>query len=233
MLSKVSELYNFTRREGVYIQLYPQTAPELFSILEDTCHILDLDYVPQLYMIHSYSQILVPCGTDDVYLVISDYISEAADTDMLYYLFGNAIAMIKAGHVEITNLTSYMTDNIWMFAPQLAVKTYLHIADVTSDRGGLLACQSFAAAVRCHMLELGMPICETRKLFRTDGEAYMFVSKYLQEAHSMNKKDSVITKLAEKWIDATYVEGAANKMLQELYQWYQSDYPLLIKKYAS
>ena len=59
---------------------------------------------------------------------------------MLYYLFGNAMTMIKAGHVEITTLTSYMTDNIWLAAPQLAVKSYLHKADVTSDRGGLLAC---------------------------------------------------------------------------------------------
>lgn len=231
-LSKVAEMYSFTLREGVYIRLYPETAPKLFEIMVNTCRILDVPDVPNLYMMHSYSQILIPCGVDSPYLVISDYISEVADEDMLYYLFGNAITMIKAGHVEITNLTSYMSADIWMAPLQLAVKSYLHVADITSDRGGLLACQSFSAAVRCHMLELGVPVNETWNLFRNDDEAVVFVREYLKEVHSFNETDSISVKAAEKWMDITYMEGAANKMLREMYQWYQEGYPLLMKKYA-
>lgn len=233
MLSRMAETYSFTLREGVYTRLYPETAPKLFEIMENTCRILDFPNLPNLYMIHSFSQILLPCGSAHPYLVISDYISEAADIDMLYYLFGNAITMIKAGHVEITNLTSYMTADIWLAAPQLAVKSYLHAADITSDRGGLLACQSFSAAVRYHMLELGVPIRETWNLFRNDDEAVIFVHEYLREIRSFNEMDSLSAKIAEKWMDITYMEGAANKMLYEMYQWYQSGYPRLMKKYAS
>ncbi len=234
MLSKVADSYSFTQREGQYTQLFRETAPYLFGVLENTCKILDIQEIPDLYMMHSYSQIVLPCGTEKpYYLVISDYISEMADEDMLYYLFGNAMAMIKAGHVEITNLTSYMTSNIWLMAPQLAIKSYLHIADSTSDRGGLLACQSFRSAVRCHLLELGVPMRESEKLFRNDDEAASYVAEYLKEVYKLNEQDSLLTKVSSAWMDATYIEGAANTMLYELYQWYKSGYGKLLKKYAA
>ena len=70
-LSKAADIYNFTKKEGEFTLLSRQTAPELFRILEDTCRILDIGQVPDLYMIHSYSQLLLPCGTgQDCYLVI-------------------------------------------------------------------------------------------------------------------------------------------------------------------
>lgn len=232
-LSKAADLYNFIKKEGEFTLLSRQTAPGLFRILEDTCRILDIGQVPDLYMIHSYSQLLLPCGTgESCYLVISDYISKAADEEMLYYLFGNAMTMIKAGHVEITTLTSYMTDNIWLAAPQLAVKSYLHKADVTSDRGGLLACQSFRAAARCHFLELGLPAGETAKLFHSDEEAALYVERYLREVRRVNEKDPLLTKVSEKWMDINQIEGAPNRMLYELYQWYKEGYPRLLGKYA-
>ena len=51
-LSKAADIYNFTKKEGEFTLLSRQTAPELFRILEDTCRILDIGQVPDLYMIH-------------------------------------------------------------------------------------------------------------------------------------------------------------------------------------
>lgn len=236
VVSKVSDVvaaYQFTNRLGVYTKLSRTTAPELYEILEDVTKILDVECSPDIYMIHSYTQILLPCGTEEPYLVISDYIAAKADTDMLYYLFGNAVAMIKADHVEITNITSYMPNNLWLTLPQISIKRYLHVADATSDRGGLLACQSFSAAARCHFLELGLPMNEVKRMFRDDDETAEYVAQYLKNVQTINAEDSTLTVLAEKWINLNYIEAPANQMLYELYQWYNDGYRKILKKYAN
>lgn len=235
VVSTVSEMvaaYQFTNRLGVYTKLSRTTAPELYEILEDVIRILDVKCSPDIYMIHSYTQILLPCGTEQPYLVISDYIAAEADTDMLYYLLGNAVTMIKAGHVEITNITSHMPNSLWLTLPQIAIKRYLHVADATSDRGGLLACQSFSAAARCHFLELGLPMNEVKRMFRDDDETAEYVTQYLKNVQNINAGDSVLTVFAEKWINLNYIEAPANRMLYELYQWYNDGYRKIMKKYA-
>ena len=236
VVSKVSDVvdaYQFINRLGVYTKLSRTTAPELYEILEDVSRILDVECSPDIYVIHSYAQILLPCGTEEPYLVISDYIAAETDTDMLYYLFGNAVAMIKAGHVEITNITSYMPSNLWLTLPQIAIKRYLHVADATSDRGGLLACQSFSAAARCHFLELGLPMNEVKRMFRDDDETAEYVAQYLKNVRTINAGDSTLTVLAEKWINLNYIEAPANRMLYELHQWYNDGYRKILKKYAN
>lgn len=236
VVSKVSDVvaaYQFTNRLGVYTKLSRTTAPELYEILEDVIKILDVECSPDIYMIHSYTQILLPCGTEEPYLVISDYIAAEADTDMLYYLFGNAVAMIKADHVEITNITSYMPNNLWLTLPQISIKRYLHVADATSDRGGLLACQSFSAAARCHFLELGLPMNEVKRMFQDDDETAEYVAQYLKNVQIINAEDSTLTVLAEKWINLNYIEAPANRMLYELHQWYNDGYRRILKKYAN
>lgn len=233
-VSAISEMVtalNLSLKLGKYTKLSRNTAPELFEILEDTCKILDIKKIPDVYLFHSYSQNIIPCGTDEPFLVVSDYIVRVADRDMLYYLFGNAMAMIKADHVQITNIASCMTSNIWLTAPQLAIKKYLHIADATSDRGGLLACQNFSAVARCQFLELGMPISMVKKIFYDDAASAQYVEQYLSSVMRGNQMDSAVTKLAEKWINMNYIEAPANDMLREIFQWYRTGYPKLVRKY--
>ena len=95
------------------------------------------------------------------------------------------MTMILAGHVKMTTAAAYMGASRLLLLPQLEFKRYLHYADATSDRGGLLACQSFAAAARCHLFELGLPPAESRKLFSTDEQAAAFVTQYIKEAESI------------------------------------------------
>lgn len=230
-ISEVVTALNSSLKLGKYTKLSKATAPHLFYILEDTCKILDVKTIPDMYLFHSYSQSIIPCGTDEPFLVLSDYIVQFADKDMLYYLFGNAIAMIKADHVQITNIASCMTSNIWLTAPQIAIKNYLHIADATSDRGGLLACQDFSAVARCQFLELGMPMSIVKKFFKDEATAVRYVEEYLFSVTKRNQSDSIVTKIAEKWININYIEAPGNDMLCEIFQWYQTGYPKLIQQY--
>ena len=98
-----------TITEGTYIQLKPQTAPSLFRILRNVCAILDYrEMIPEVYVYHSMSHMVRPCSADSIYIVMADYVLQTYDEDMLYYILGNAVAMILAGHVEMTTAASYI-----------------------------------------------------------------------------------------------------------------------------
>lgn len=230
-LGDVNLRINKTRIQGTYIQLYPHTAPRLFGILENVCRILDCPEVPELYVWKCMTKTIMPFTAQKDYIIISDYVVEQFDDEMLYYGFGNAITMIRAGHVKMTTAAAYMRCDIWTLLPQIKFKEYLHAADATSDRGGLLACQSFAAAARYHLMELGLPPSVSRTLFSTDEEAERYVAQYLFAAVEQNERYHLTTQLGELWQDALYYESAANLMLADLYVWYLKEYKPLLEKY--
>ena len=51
-----------------------------------------------------------PCSADHTYIVMADYVLQSYDEDMLYYILGNAVTMILAGHVTVsyTHLSSHV-----------------------------------------------------------------------------------------------------------------------------
>lgn len=231
MASDLNLKLNKTQIQGTYIQLYPETAPQLFAVLRDVCRILDYDGLPEIYLCKMASIIVQPCTAETEYIVISDYTLENYDEDMLYFALGNAIAMILAGHVKMTTAAAYMGCNIWTALPQIKFKEYLHATDSTSDRGGLLACQSLAAAARCHLFELGMPPSVSRRLFSTDEETAAYLERYLKAVAEKNERSRSLANLGEWWINMNAFEGAGNVMLADLYDWYCKAYHQVLNKY--
>ena len=232
MVSDVNLKINKTRIQGTYVQLYRHTAPKVFAVLEDVCRILGHEQVPELYLCKMMSQIIQPCTAETDYIIISDYVLEQYDEDMLYFAFGNAVTMILAGHVKMTTAAAYMGCNIWTVLPQAKFKEYLHATDATSDRGGLLACQSFAAAARCHLMELGKPPAVSRRCIATDEEAAAFVDRYLDDVAIQNGTSRGFAAVGEWWLNMVSFEGAGNVMLEDLYQWYRKDYHRLLAAYT-
>ncbi len=205
---------------GSYIELSKDTAPRLFEILQDVCRILNFPEQPRIFTCHLMEQAVIPCGNKEKYLVISDYTADEFNEEELYYLFGNAVTMYKAGHTDLANLLNFVSGQIPL-PLRLPLLSYLRAADLTSDRGGLLACQSLAAAARCHFHELGLPLCESRKLLRTDEEAEVYIKDYLSSVKITEAENQHLFVHFIKGVqNLTYYEGPANKMLSELYEWY-------------
>ena len=210
--------------KGTFVQINEHCAPEIFKIIYDVCAVLEVDPNFNVYICHLMYNNIMPIGVDgQSYLVIPDYVIDTFDDEMLYYNFGNAITMIKADHVSLTTLAAYMPGGGLIEAPKMLFNAYLHSADATSDRGGLLASQNFAATVRCHLFELGIPPKVSRTLFTTDKEASIFVADYLHEQlNIINGFSTVLMTASRKYQDLTYIEAPANTMLYELYEWYQA-----------
>ena len=209
--------------QGTFIKINDTCAPDFMKVVREVCKILEVE-VPEVYVCHLMSTNVMPMGTDQKsYLVVPDFVLNFFDTEMLYYNVGNAITMIKADHVGLTTLAAYMPGgSIFIDVPKMLFCAYLHAADSTSDRGGLLASQSFAATARCQLYELGIPPKESRKYFTTDTEAELFVEHYLDANKKiLDKYDGIFNSVARRFQRMSYIEAPANKMLRELFDWYK------------
>ena len=207
--------------QGTFVKINDTSDPKLMKIIREVCEILDVPKIPDAYICHLMYISISPYSSDEPYLVIPDYVLQYSDEDMLYYNIGNAVTMIKADHVELTTLAAYIPGGGLAELPKFLFTAYLHCADSTSDRGGLLASQSFAASIRNHFWELGIPPSESKKFFTSDEEAKIFVERYLEEQNAVRKNyDGLAMNLAKKWQNMSYLEAPANKMLQDLFEWY-------------
>ncbi len=222
---------------GSYVQATPEATPHLYKLLKQVCTVLS--YTGRsiiLCLTHNFSSAITPCGTEkQEYILIPQRLVYEFDDDMMRYALGNAVTMLKAGHVKFANIAGFVPGAGPFEVIKKPFIDFIHAADATSDRGGLLACQSFAAAVRCHLFEMGMPVNESRKRFTTDAQAVRFVSGYLDEFKRCREETlNIATKIARMWYDISYIEGAGNLMLSDMFEWYldKNGYQAVIRKYT-
>ena len=151
--------------EGRYVELTETSDPYLTGLLRSTCAILDYPHPPRLFVTHERgTNTSVGGSVSAAQILMPDYILQEYDEDMLYYILGNAVAMLKSGHVRLSTVCAVMVDSPVTKPFQLVLESWMRAADLSSDRGGLLACQSWPAAARCLMAEAGMPPREMRAM---------------------------------------------------------------------
>ena len=221
--------------QGTFVKINEKSNKLLIEIVRNVCEILDVSPAPDVYLCHLMYTNITPFGSNIPYLVVPDYVLRYSDSDMLYYNVGNAVTMIKADHVELAMIAEYMPGGGFIEGPKLLFTKYLHLADSTSDRGGLLACQSFATAIRNHFWELGIPPTKSIEFLSDDKKAEIFVEKYLSEQDTVLKRyNGIDTRIARWWQRMSYLEAPANKMLRELFNWYKASdgYNAVISKYS-
>lgn len=218
------------QRLGKYVRLSRKTAPVIYDILYDVCDILDYDEIPELYTERLYAADVIPCRAKRSYLLVPDFIINNFDTDMIYYAVGNAVTMLKAGHADISTMANFVPLNMLTAVPRTLIIHFLHAADMTSDRGGLLACQSISAAMRCHLIELGLPHSEIYNVAANDKKAEKYIPLLLKKFE--NLRENTIQKLSGGIQNFTYFEGAAAEMMSDLFSWYGSGYKQLMSKYG-
>ena len=97
--------------QGTFVKINENSEPILIRIVREVCEILDVSPTPDVYLCHLMYVNIVPYGSKVPYLVIPDYVLQYTDEDMLYYNIGNAVAMIKADHVELATIAAYLISN--------------------------------------------------------------------------------------------------------------------------
>ena len=215
--------------EGKWVELKAETAPEIFSLMEEVCIVLDFPRRPKIFTRHERSLKIIVGGTDYMQMLIPDYILKEYDPLMQRYLLGNAISMFKSGHVQLATISSVLCSNSLTALLQIALMTYLRAADLTSDRGGLLACQNFAAAAKCILVEAGIPFSELRYL--SDDEILTLTEEYLLEmSYGEVGADSLLTEVTAFFSVISQDETPPYVRLKELLDWYRNGYEKVLSK---
>ncbi len=203
---------------GKYIRVNAASAPREVGILKDVCRILDYPSVPSLFIRRSFDGNISAGGDKQAMILITDYIISHFDDDMLYYTFGNCVSMFKAGHIRLSSICSVMGNDPVMTPFKLPLQFYMRAADLSSDRGGLLACRNIGAALKCLLWESGMPLSELSG--KTEEQLIRTANAYC-EAMSNVRTDN-ITSIASMWKKLNIPINPPVYRIQELIDWYSA-----------
>ena len=156
---------------GSDIKVTPRNFPKLYETFVETCQIIDVNPMPELYLfrgtgfIQSYT-----IGVDKPMVSINLEGMEWLNRDELLYLLGHEVAHIKSKHLlyhqiaivmpslkQIINSTTLGLGGFAASGVELAFWNWLMMAKFTSDRAGLLACQDINVATTALMKIAGLP----------------------------------------------------------------------------
>ncbi|HBK63262.1 MAG TPA: peptidase M48 [Cyanobacteria bacterium UBA11149] len=156
---------------GSDIKVTPRNFPKLYDTFGETCQIIDVNPLPELYVfrgngfIQSYT-----IGVEKPMVSINLEGMEWLDRDELIYLLAHELAHIKSQHLvyhqiaivmpslkQIINSTTLGLGGLAASGVELAFWNWLMMAKFTSDRAGLLACQDINVATTALMKIAGLP----------------------------------------------------------------------------
>ena len=201
-----------TQTLGRGVRITKKNNEKLYSAVQDTCEILEYDRVPDIYTSRSFKVDVTPHGVENPVICIPDFVAETFDDSLLHFTVGRAITRLKSGHMKFyiaANAITLFTDRyaIVSEAVKVPLANWMRKSELTADRGGLLACQSFHTAMKFMMFKAGMPFA-----YLDDVDEYDYI-----KTCSMDDK---LVNASKKMMTLSNVQGWSNDRILELYNWY-------------
>ncbi|AFZ24602.1 Zn-dependent protease with chaperone function [Cylindrospermum stagnale PCC 7417] len=156
---------------GSEIRVTPNNFPQLHQPLVETCRILDVPTVPEMYLFRGTGHIKTYIvGVEKSIIGINLDAMEWLNADELLYVLGHEVARIKSESMiyhqmafVMPTLKNLLTSTTLGFGGlvatgmELALYNWLMMARFTADRAGLLACQDINVATTALMKLAGLP----------------------------------------------------------------------------
>ncbi|WP_138499502.1 M48 family metallopeptidase [Nostoc sp. PA-18-2419] len=156
---------------GSEIRITPRNFPQLHQTFVETCQILDVTPLPELYLFRGTGHInTYIVGVEKPIVGINLDAMEWLGTEELLYILGHEVARIKSQHMvyhqmaimmpTLKNLLSSTTLGVGGLVAsgmELALYNWRMMAKFTTDRAGLLACQDIEVATTALMKLAGLP----------------------------------------------------------------------------
>ncbi len=156
---------------GSDIRITPNNFPQLHQALVETCQILDVASLPELYLFQGTGHIeTYAVGVEKPIIGINLDGMEWLGADELLYVLGHEVAHIKSQHMiyhqmaivmpTLKNLLSSTTLGVGGLVAggmELGLYNWRMMAKFTADRAGLLACQDISVATTALMKAGGLP----------------------------------------------------------------------------
>ena len=155
---------------GSSLKLSPESFPDLFRLTETACDILDVDYIPELYVHRSEQFTATTLGVERPMIAISTECLDKLSKPELLFLIGREVAHIKCQHIlyqeigfifpELMDALSTITlglSGVLSSGLKYALFHWAQMAEYTADRGGLLVCQDVYVAKQLFTKLAGLP----------------------------------------------------------------------------
>lgn len=155
---------------GSNLKVTSSSFPELYEQVEETCQILHLMHVPQIYLQPSEDVQGLTTGIDRPIIILSTACLDSLSDAETRFIIGRQIGHIKSRHVlyyEIGLLLPVLTEilagpslgigALISLPLQIALLNWMRMSEYTADRAGLLACQDAAAMASALAKVAGLP----------------------------------------------------------------------------
>ena len=156
---------------GSEIRISSRNFPQLHEALVETCQILDVTPLPELYLFRGTGHIeTYIVGVEKPLIGINLDAMEWLGADELIYIFGHEIARIKSQHMvyhqmaivmpslkNLLNSTTLGVGGLVAGGMELGLYNWRMMARFTADRAAMLACQDTDVAITTLMKLAGLP----------------------------------------------------------------------------
>ncbi len=209
---------------GSCVRLTEENAPRVCRLVRHACEIMDYDKIPEIYTRREYSLDVTPSGVDQPVMIIPDLALNTLDDELLYFTVGRAVTRFKSNYLKFYMVAQLMILSSSFFpvvsdVVKLPLANWMRKSELTADRGGLLVCQNYRAAMRFLMAKTGMPLKETKNI---DIPEYIEASKI----------KSVLVRAGQGMQNLVNVKGWSNDRIHELFRWYATgSYDDLLEDY--
>ncbi|MCQ2075452.1 MAG: M48 family metallopeptidase [Bacteroidaceae bacterium] len=161
----VERVYNI-QYTGSHLKITKQNYPQIYRYLENTCRILDLKKIPELYMAWDYSINACTIGAENPIIILNSGLVDLCDDDEIMFILGHECGHIKSNHMlyhMMAQLLNWGIDSIpggSLIASGLQFSIYYwnRMSEFTADRAGLLCCQNQDAMIRAFIKMAGLPL---------------------------------------------------------------------------
>lgn len=222
VLKNTSEaMMNFVKA-GSCIELNKEQYPEVYKVFLDCCNILGIERIPKLYLDGTRGISSNVDGVTEPVVLISEGAIEVLSEDELYFIFGQALGHIKAGH-ELYHKVAELLMSGWgeiIGVAVLPIKkdllSWYRVSVLSADRVGLLCCQSEDVAISVLAKLAG---------FIRHYEEPFNVESFIEQAKEFKKKQGNL--LNKFWKSTHYIFNSSKAPLTilraaELLEWIDS-----------
>lgn len=236
VIKKVSELgietFTKLRLTGSGLRVTKSNFPTLYELYLEACEILDLDKIPEFYLLKG-DTFTSTVGVENPLIALSSGMIDSFDEDELLFILGHQLSYIKSESVLYQQLASALNlmamlgtkgpVSLITLPVNIAIKRWEKMAKYTADRAGLLCCQDTDAVMSTLIKLAGQPnsLYSEVDIDEFKRQAYEF------DEFDLNRYNRIVKMLVA--MDETHppyvIRGA------ELFKWIKSgDYENIIKR---
>ena len=206
--------------KGSYVRLNERNAPRVIALFNKAMEVLDCNVDVEIYSYRSYSFRMAVGGINRCVLQIPDAVLRRLNDDQLLFMFGQMVTMIRGRMLKLFAIAKGIHNFTSMF-PQIGaviespLGQWKRKAQLTIDRGGLLASQNYDSAMRYLTILSGINPEEVEKIDLSARIEQLIYSNAEEKgiASTIGKVTQTALGFRDSW---------ANERFIELYNWYES-----------